>query len=92
MALFGRSRRDLDSWAVALGAKNDDDAIAALKALMRRADAACSEVRGLEQVFRDLPDGNDMSRFMNEARQWLGTASEALLDTIEAFQRHERGR
>ncbi len=91
MALLSSKRRDLDAWAVTLGVNNDDDAIAELRRLFARVDDAAEELRAVYVVVNGGPNDAAAGHLTGAFARSVQAAS-ALLEVLQAFQRHERGR
>lgn len=90
MGRFGRE--DLDAWARSLGARTDDEAVAALRRIDRllmeaserlvKANALTDRAAGVSTGLQD--DVSDACRATVQARDLLFTV-------VAAFGRHERG-
>lgn len=84
---MGMSKRDLDTWADALGVNNDDDALGALVSLMAKAEVTGDTALDLANQMVGLTEESHMTsaaRCLDEAYVTLQLAS-------RRFDRHERG-
>ena len=85
---MGISSKDLDGWADALNASNDDDAKSAVVDLMKDAMFASDVARLLARNLSDLPVVGEQAK---TARASLEDALGSLTYLALGFDRHERG-
>ncbi|SDK21375.1 hypothetical protein SAMN05428985_10347 [Nocardioides sp. YR527] len=86
---------ELDAWATALGAHNDNEAIAGIQRLQSRLDSATDDLRA---CLSQMPESARRAKLTDEVRSWLATGlqnveeSAHFLGRLKAgFERHERG-
>lgn len=85
---MGVSPRDLNDWADALNANNDEDAKLAVVDLMKKAMFASEAAQVLARHLSELPGVGDQAR---TARARLEDALGSLTYVAVGFDRHERG-
>ena len=95
MSKFHNTTTELDAWASALGARNDNEAIAVITRLQGRIEAATAE---LQVCLNQMPEGVRRAKLTDEARNWLSTSVQNAGESVnflgrikQAFARHERG-
>lgn len=84
---MGASSRDLNDWADALDASNDDDARTAVVALMKNAQFAGDVARLLTRDLSDLP----VAGAAKAASRSVDEVLSSLTYVAAGFERHERG-
>ncbi|GAB3916437.1 hypothetical protein GCM10029976_078300 [Kribbella albertanoniae] len=90
MALFSKGS-ELDTWAKALGATNDDAAAQALYRHLVSLEDGLHLTQQSAQVLRSAPDTATPDALASAIRE-INTAAEVLASMVLRFKRHERGR
>lgn len=89
-------RRDLDMWARALGARNDEEAIAELRRLQVRmqniGDRLIHLFNTVPGFGHSTPEVEQIATFVHKSMVALDEAEEIVGDTRAAFEIHERGK
>ena len=90
MARLFTKRRDLDAWASALGASNDDEAAAASIKLLNQFAGMHAQIRATAQLLSAVPDA-DLGRSLATVLKGLEGACSAANAAVCSFANHERG-
>jgi hypothetical protein len=85
------TRRDLDAWAEALGVGSDAEGVALLRRLIDRADTADAELFAVYEAVVNGPD-DEPGRALGGAIDRTVTSTTELLNLMQGYQRHEKGR
>jgi hypothetical protein len=82
-------RASLDQWAVALDARTDAEALAALQRIKARADGVCTDLISLVSSLSGAPW--DAADYFGKAYWDVYEGTNRLAEAVTAFKRHERG-
>lgn len=85
------TRRDLNTWARVLGAKTDDEAVAALFTVRLALDDAASKLAALAGQVADSPPDDDIWEHIAGASSRCAWARAEVATLAKAFAHHERG-
>lgn len=86
-----RNRRDLNTWARLLGAKSDDEAVAALWNVRAVLDDTASKLTALAGQLADAPPDDDIWEYVSEAASRCAWARASTAELAKGFAHHERG-
>lgn len=86
-----RTRRHLNEWARVLGAKTDDEAVAALFTIRLVLDDAASKLAALAGQIADAPPDDEVWEYVSAASSRCAWARADIATLAQAFTRHERG-